>query len=95
MARIITKEHARKIAKKLEAVIRPEKAHDYAEIFHKGQLIAWFGIRRGSEKDQGHDHIQKDLHINGHNAKLLAACPLTREDWIGIMKRKKLVDDED
>ena len=92
MPRIITKEHAIKIAKKLKATIRTEKAHDYAEIFHKDRLIAWFGIRRGSEKDKGHDHVQKDLHVNGHQAKLLAACPLTREDWLEILQKKDLLD---
>ena len=92
MARIVTKEHAVKIAKKLKAGILEEKAHSYAEIFHDGKLIARFGIRRGSEKDKGHDHVQKDLHVNGHQARLLAACPLSREDWLDIMKKKSLVD---
>jgi len=88
MARIITKEHALKIAKKLKAIIREEGAHAYAEIFHEERLIAWFGIRRGSEKDKGHDHIQKDLYVNGYQAKMLAACPLTREQWLGILSEK-------
>ena len=88
MARIITKEHAVKIAKKLKAKMRQEKAQAYAEIFYNECLIAWFGIRRSSEKDKGHDHIQRDLHINSHQAKLLAACPLTREDWLEIMSDK-------
>jgi hypothetical protein len=73
MARIITKEHAIKIAKKLKASILEEKAHSFAEIFEEGKLIARFRIRRGSEKDKGHDHVQKDLHVNGHRARLLAA----------------------
>jgi hypothetical protein len=91
MARIITKEHAVKIAKKLKAKIREEKAHTYAEIFYDNRLIAWFGIRRGSEKDKGHDHIQKDLHINGYQAKMLAACPLTLEDWLEVLEQKNLL----
>ena len=92
MARIITKEHAIKIARKLKAGIVEEKAHSYAEIFHEDKLIARFGIRRGSEKDKGHDHVQKDLHVNGHQARLLAACPLSREDWLAIMREKALID---
>ena len=91
MARIITKEHAQKIAKKLKANIREEKAHTYAEIFYKNRLIAWFGIRRGSEKDKGHDHIQKDLHINGYQAKMLAACPFTLENWLKVLEEKNLL----
>lgn len=92
MARIVTKEHAVKIAKKLEARSRSEKAHDYAEIFHQGRLVAWFGIRRGSEKDKGHDHVQKDLYVNGYQARLLAACPLTRSQWLEIMRGKGKLD---
>ena len=91
MARIITKEHALKIARKLKAQIREEKAHTYAEIFYDNRLIAWFGIRRGSQKDKGHDHIQRDLHINSYQAKMLAACPLTLEDWLEIMEKKELL----
>jgi len=93
MARIVTKQHAVKIAKKLEAKIRHDKAHDLAEIFEGGKLIAWFGIRRGSEKDQGHDHVQKDLYVNGHQARNLANCPLERKHWISIMKEKGKLDE--
>jgi hypothetical protein len=88
----ITKEHAVKIAKKLKASILEEKAHSYAEIFERGKLIAGFGIRRGSEKDEGHDHVQQDLHVNGHQTRLLAACPLSRVDCLAIMKAKALID---
>ncbi len=91
MARIITKELAIKIAKKLEAELREEKAHTYADIFHKDRLVTSFGIRRGSEKDKGHDYVQRNLWISGHQAKLLAACPLTRDDWLKILEKKGLL----
>ena len=92
MSRIITKEHALKIARKLGSRIstRESKAHDIATIFEGEQLIGQFGIRRGSEKDKGHDHISKDLHLGPHKARLLAQCPLTREQWIEIMREKGL-----
>ena len=92
MARIITKEHAEKIAKKLNARFEEGKAHAYAEIFYKGKLISRFGIRRGSKKDSGHDHVQRDLSISGFQAKLLAACPLSREDWLQLIREKGLLD---
>ena len=92
MARIISKQHAEKIADKLQAKIQQGSKHDFAEIFHGGQLIARFGIRRGSEKYKGHDHIQKDLYLNGYQAKRLAACPLTREEWLEIMRTKGKLD---
>lgn len=88
----ITKQHALAIAKKLKAVIREEKAHAYADIFHDNKLIAWFGIRRGSQKDLGHDHIPRDLHVNSHQARLLAACALTRDQWLKIFAEKNLLN---
>jgi hypothetical protein len=60
-------------------------------VFHEGLCIAMFGIRRGSEKDLGHDHISRDLHLGPSKARLLAQCPLTREDWLEIMRRRGLI----
>jgi hypothetical protein len=91
--RIITKEHALRIVRKLEAQVfsRDKKAHDIAMVFHNGKCIAQFGVRRGSEKDLGHDHISRDLHLGPHKARLLAQCPLTRDQWIQIMREKGLI----
>jgi len=90
--RIITKEHALSIAKKLKAEIcqRGNRPHDIAMVFHEGRCIATLGIRRGSQKDLGHDHIPRDLHLGPHKARLLAQCPLSRDGWIEIMKQKAL-----
>ncbi|MBI3852396.1 MAG: hypothetical protein HY298_19240 [Verrucomicrobia bacterium] len=92
MARIITKESALKIAKKLEAEIETGgKAHDMAYVYHEGKMIANFGIRRGSQKDKGHDHIPRDLHVGPHDARMLAQCPLTRAGWLDILGEKGLL----
>ncbi len=92
MARIITKELALKIAKKLDAQIVKEGAHDIAQVFHEGRLVAQFGIRRGSEKDKGHDHIPRDLHLGPGRARLLGQCPMKREDWIHEMIDQGRID---
>ncbi len=94
MARIITKELADKIAKKLKAAFFSSGAHDIACVFHNDKIIASFGIRRGSEKDKGHDHIPRDLHIGPNKARLLGQCPMSRDEWISIMRAKGLIDDE-
>ncbi len=88
----ITKEHAERIATKLKATYDKSGAHTIAEIWHDGVLIADFGIRHGSKKEQGHDHIQKQLHVNTHDAKLLAQCPMTLDMWIKKMKEKGLIN---
>lgn len=93
MARIITKELALKIAKKLKAdITRGVGAHDLAEVWHDGILVASFGIRRGSEKDQGHDHVPEEIFVNAHFSKQLGQCPKSREQWIEALTKKGLIE---
>ena len=90
--RIITKELALKIAEKLGAeVSKAGKAHDLAKVFHEKKVIASFGIRRGSSREAGHDHIQRSLHLTPSKARLLARCPMSREQWLEIMREKGLL----
>jgi len=90
----ITKEHALNIAKKLHAAIKKRNrgAHDLACIYHKGKLIASFGIRRCSSKDLGHDHIPGQIYLNQRDARLLGICPFSEEDWLNNMREKGLIN---
>lgn len=88
----ITKELAEKIAAKLQAVITNGSAHDLAAVFHDGTVIATFGIRRGSRKTAGHDHIPRDLHVGPGFAKALGRCPKSRQDWLNAMRDQGLID---
>jgi len=93
MARQITKEHAKAIVNKLRAKKAPgkQKAHDLMLVIHEGRIIATISIRRGSQKDSGHDHIPRDLHVSPNFAKGLAQCPKSRADWIAEMAKQGLV----
>lgn len=85
----ITKELALSIAKKLKAqVVKTTKIHDIAAVYHGDKLIAHFGIRRGSRKDLGHDHIPQQIFLRPRDARLLGQCPLKREDWVKILSEK-------
>lgn len=96
MARQITKELAVKIVNKLEAqLLSSSGAHDVYGIFHHDQLIASFGVRRGSEKDKGHDHIQSPIFVNSHFAKLLGQCPKSRADWLNELRKEGIIDDDE
>lgn len=91
MARQITKEMAVAIAKKLGAVCASKKknaAHELWVIYHNGQRVADFGIRRGSEKDKGHDFIPARLHLGPSRTKALAQCEVSKEEWIEEMVQK-------
>lgn len=84
---MLTKEHAKKIADKLEARIHTGgKAHDIAAIYYAGKIVAQFGIRRGSKKDAGHDHIPRALSFSPNKCLGLANCPVSRDEWIQRMR---------
>ena len=84
MARIITKELAIKIRDKLGAKdITPKNApHDIYGVYHNNLLVAQFGIRRGSSKEAGHDHVQKELNVSTGFAKQLGVCTKSRDDYL-------------
>src|SRR5205823_14362325 len=67
------------------------KAHDLYEVEHRGLVVAFFSIRRGSAKDLGHDYISKDLHISTGNARRLAQCPLSRNGYIALLRGQGLM----
>jgi hypothetical protein len=83
--RQITKELALKIVSKLKAVYDPDASgkHDSYIVYDgQGVRVGSFGIRRASEKDKGHDHIPKELHVGPGFAKLLGQCPKSRNDYL-------------
>src|SRR5712664_1752008 len=97
MARIITKEHAEAIVTKLHARLIPKKkarAHDVYAIYHNGRRIAHVGIRHGSKKGQGHDHVPGQIHVGPRDAKLLAECNHTDQWWIEQMQAKGVIEPE-
>jgi hypothetical protein len=96
MARIITKELAIKIADKLKAEQHYKKGrpHDLYVVSYGGKTVAMFGIRRGSEKDKGHDHIPGKIHLGKHDAKLFAQCDHSYEFWVEEMKKKGIIPRE-
>jgi hypothetical protein len=93
MARIITKELAIKIRDKLHAVLIPERssAHDVYGIYYGGQIIATFGIRRGSEKDKGHDHIPRNINVSTGFAKQIGLCNKYLEDYLEYLRQVGLL----
>ncbi|MDP6359383.1 MAG: hypothetical protein QF473_29960 [Planctomycetota bacterium] len=93
MARIITKQLAKKICKKLDAkIVKGIGSHDTAEVYEDGVLIVQFGMRRGSEKDLGHDHIPADIFVGPSFAKLLGQCPRSRKEWIKKIREDGWID---
>lgn len=97
MARIVTKELALKIVKKLKATAIPSrsKAHDLYVVEHGGIIVAEISIRRGSDKDLGHDHLPRDLHLSPNKTKLLGQCPLKREEYFQHLVDQGLIEGDE
>jgi len=94
--RSITREHADKIIVKLGAVVNTSRAaHDRAEFYYKGLLIASFGVRRSSRKDIGHDFIPADLHLSHRQTLDLANCPLSYDRYVEMLKEKGYIEKEE
>lgn len=90
---MLNKDDAEAIARKLRAEIRPARKHDIAVVKNNDRTIVQFGIRRGSRRDQGHDHIPGQIHVTRREAALLSQCPMSREAWIERMRQKGLIRD--
>ena len=88
---VITRELAERIARKLQARFKRGTKHDIAQIWVEGKLVASFGIRRGSKRDQGHDHVPQQLYVPTGKARLLGECPLSAEEWVEMMREKGIV----
>jgi hypothetical protein len=88
---MVTKVHAEKIASKLKGRKHAGGKHEIVTIEYDGKLIAQFGIRRGSRKDQGHDFIPGRLHLNAHDTLSLAECTFSYDAWIQRMKDKGVI----
>ena len=79
---MLTKDDAEKIAVKLKGDRHSGSKHELVRLVYEGKLIAQFGIRRGSRKDQGHDFIPRGIHLNMRDTISLAQCTFSYEDWV-------------
>jgi hypothetical protein len=96
VGRQITKQMALKIVKKLKATLSESRssAHEVYEVWHREVLIAFVSVRRGSDKEQGHDYVPGDIHVSTRQAKDLAKCPMSYEDYLRLMREKGILPDE-
>jgi|SRR5579864_619487 len=93
---VITKELALKIKDKLGAIQLTTKndVHDMYGVFHNNRLIASFGIRRGSKKDAGHDHVQRELNVSTGFAKQIGICKQYLDDYLARLRTQGLLPPE-
>lgn len=96
MARQITKQLAMKIVRKLIARETAARggAHEIYVVEEAGVTVALIGIRRGSNQEQGHDHLPRALHISPRQARDLANCPMSREQYIACLREKGVLESD-
>jgi hypothetical protein len=87
----ITRSDAESIAKKLNASIQNRTRHQQVIVWYQNQVVARYGIRRGSNRDSGHGHIPGQLHISPRETKRLAICTLDRDTYFAILRQKNLL----
>lgn len=87
---MLNKQDATKIRKKLRArrKVPASKHHDYYEFFVDGKAVVNFGIRRSPKKDQGHGHLPKDLFLTQQETVRLAACTLSKDDYVEYLRKE-------
>ena len=98
----ITKDHAKNIERKVNdprkhlrtTLDTSGKAHDMVCVYYKGERVLEFGIRRGSNRNQGHGHLKNQLHLNERNVIRFAECSFTNEDWLAVLRDLNLIDDD-
>jgi hypothetical protein len=90
----ITKEGAKKIIKKLKAVkvSGTQSAHDQFEVLYEDTLVTTLSLRRGSQRNKGHDFIPGELGVGPNFAKQMAACTKSRIEYL---KRIGIIEEDE
>ena len=93
MSRIITKELAEKIRWKLCGNEAPKTTggHDVYAVRYNNTIVGVVSVRRGSEKDKGHDFIPRDLSISPNFAKEIGICNKDYNDYVECLRNKNLL----
>lgn len=86
----LTKDHAELICKKLGAKDESAKgaAHDRHCVYHGDVLLGHIGIRHGSNRNQSHNHIPKDLNVSPRFAWEIATCTKYLDDYLTCLREK-------
>ncbi len=88
----LKKIEAQAIINKLKIEHRHKK-HNYGLLRYKGKpiLSVYFSHGRGDMPGKVPDKFRQSLKINENDFKNLKNCPLSREDYIEILKEKGLI----
>jgi hypothetical protein len=88
----LKKIEAQAITNKLQIEYR-QKKHNYGLLKYKGKPIlpVYFSHGRGDMPGNVPDKFRQSLKLNENDFENLKNCPLSREDYIEILKEKGLI----
>jgi hypothetical protein len=87
---LLTQDDAEAIAGKLGCTPYEGRSHKYYRLFVDQKLVARFGVRRAS-REKGHGHLPRDLHINQKQCSDLSTCPLSKDDYLQILRERNIL----
>jgi RNase adaptor protein for sRNA GlmZ degradation len=84
----LSQREASTIADKLGATRKQKRNHEVVYIrANNGVLLGRYGIQRAS-KSLSHDYIPAQIKVSMREAIQLAQCPMSRDDYLELMRRK-------
>lgn len=88
---MLTARDALKIARKLGAEITEGRNHTRVLVVIDEVVVGSYGVSRSS-RERNHDYIARQIGgISARQARDLSRCPLSKEDYVSIIRNKGLL----
>jgi hypothetical protein len=88
---MLTAQDGFNIAQKLGAQVTEGRNHTKVLVVIDNVVIGRYGLSRGT-REQNHDYIAKQIgRIGPRRAKQLSLCPLSKEEYVEIIRDKGLL----
>lgn len=88
---MLTARDGLKIARKLDAEVAEARKHTRVRIVIDDVLIGAYGVSIGS-RESNHDYIASQIGgISSRQARDLSRCPLSKEEYVRIIRQKGLL----
>jgi hypothetical protein len=90
---MLTVEDAENIAAKLGCRREEKRGHPRVHVVLEGVIVGSYGWTRRSKKkeDNNTPYIARQIHLTSREAKDLADCPLTVDEYAEILRRKGIL----
>jgi hypothetical protein len=88
---MLTAKDGLNIARKLGAEVAERRKHTRVRVVIDNLLIGSYGVSRSSQ-ETNHDYIAKQIgSISARQAMQLSRCPLSKEEYVKIIRDKGLL----